>query len=140
MVNKKTFKAFPLVGERNSAGVINKTDAMRYFSKVYYGWTNNDNDPNGIVTIPNEETVTLNNPFIVGQYFEDGFPYLAYLVQGDCFTGEKYLTEAEENDLLGQYWEEQAVIVWLKQKGYDSVVCWHYDSEPGTALHYIFVL
>lgn len=135
-----TYKGFPLLGERNDKGDIAKTDAMKHFSRVYYGWTNNENDPNGIVTIPNEETVTVNKPLIVGQYFEDGFPYLTYLAQGDCFTGEKYLTQAEADALEAQYGQEQAAIVWLKRQGYDSVICWHYDAEPETALHYIFVL
>lgn len=140
-MDANTYKGFRLLGEINMrTGGVTKTDAMKHFSQVFYGWTNNENDPNGIVTIPNEETVTVSKPLIVGQYFEDGFPYLDYLAQGDCFTGEQYLTQEEADALNAQHGQEKAAIMWLKQKGFDSLVCWHYDGEPGENLHFIFVL
>lgn len=106
-MQQKTFYGFPLLGQiigRPCEGkAFEKLKAQEYFSKALYGWSDNYNDPNGYIVIPEKQAVTLKNPFIIGQFFEDGFPYLTYFALGDCYSGKCALTMDEARELEVQY-------------------------------------
>lgn len=143
-MQQKTFYGFPLLGQIIGSPcegkAFEKLKAQEYFSNALYGWDDNYNDPNGYIVIPNKQAVTLKNPFIIGQFFEDGFPYLTYFALGDCYSGKCAITMAEAQELEAQYGPEQAAIIWLKQKGYDGIVCWNYAEPEGQQINFVFVL
>lgn len=127
------FKAYKVIGDLcHDTGQTLPNNLTKYIKGAYTAYCDPFGCPNtNLVTERDISDITVKNPFIISQYFEDNFPYLTYLAMGDSNTKEAPLTMAEAKALEAQYGAEQAALHWFKHNGYDSVICWNYALPPG---------
>lgn len=101
-----------------------------------------ENNARKIVTRPFAEKVCLGNKvFKFTNFCEDGFPFLTYLSQGDCVTGEQFLSNEEARALEAEYGQEKAAYNWFKNKGYTAVICRFYDQpHDGEEIDFVWLI